>query len=111
VCGDGFVQAGEACDDGNSINTDACTNACATAVCGDSVVGPGESCDDGNTIDTDGCKNDCTLACVSDTDCVDANVCNGTEICNTTTHLCEFGTPLAIDDNNACTMDSCDAVL
>jgi hypothetical protein len=27
-CGDGVVTAGEACDDGNSIETDACTSAC-----------------------------------------------------------------------------------
>jgi hypothetical protein len=27
-CGDGIVTAGETCDDGNSIDTDACTNAC-----------------------------------------------------------------------------------
>jgi cysteine-rich repeat protein len=28
VCGNGRVDAGEQCDDGNRINTDACTNAC-----------------------------------------------------------------------------------
>jgi hypothetical protein len=27
-CGDGIVTAGEACDDGNSVDSDSCTNAC-----------------------------------------------------------------------------------
>ncbi|HEX4335747.1 MAG TPA: DUF4215 domain-containing protein [Polyangiaceae bacterium] len=33
VCGDGIKAAGEACDDGNASNTDACTGTC-TPVCG-----------------------------------------------------------------------------
>jgi cysteine-rich repeat protein len=34
-CGDGIVQPGEACDDGNQSNTDSCTNLCKIPFCGD----------------------------------------------------------------------------
>lgn len=46
VCGNGTVDPGEECDDGNCTQTDACNN-CMNAYCGDGVVGPGEMCDDG----------------------------------------------------------------
>ncbi|MBA3548255.1 MAG: hypothetical protein H0T76_17370, partial [Nannocystis sp.] len=35
VCGDGEVQPGEACDDGNADETDACLATCVAASCGD----------------------------------------------------------------------------
>ena len=59
LCGNGMTNAGEACDDGNEIDTDACTNACAAARCGDGIMGPGEACDDGNMVDNDACTNMC----------------------------------------------------
>jgi cysteine-rich repeat protein len=63
VCGDGIVDQGERCDDGNRIDTDACRNNCMPAVCGDGVVETGvEECDDGNTINTDSCTNQCKKA-------------------------------------------------
>ena len=53
-CGDGVVQAGEQCDDGNTNNTDACKNDCTFNVCGDGFVYTGvEQCDDGNTTGGD----------------------------------------------------------
>jgi cysteine-rich repeat protein len=55
VCGDGFAQPGEQCDDGDMDNNDLCTNACTNAVCGDSFVQPGEQCDDANMDPNDGC--------------------------------------------------------
>ncbi len=61
VCGDGLLHAGfEACDDGNTYNTDACLNGCIVASCGDGFRGPGEACDDGNAVDDDECPNDCS---------------------------------------------------
>ncbi len=45
-CGDGIVDEGEQCDDGNRNNNDACTNACRNNVCGDATVYIGvEECD------------------------------------------------------------------
>ncbi|MEH6516921.1 MAG: DUF4215 domain-containing protein, partial [Halioglobus sp.] len=61
VCGDMIVDAGEDCDDGNTIDTDSCRNDCTIPVCGDMIVDAGEDCDDGNTIDGDGCNADCTI--------------------------------------------------
>lgn len=59
-CSNGVPDTGEQCDDGNSLNTDACTNACRTARCGDGFVWAGfEECDDGNTVDGDSCTNTC----------------------------------------------------
>ena len=37
-CGNASIEMGEQCDDGNNINTDACTNACEVARCGDGVA-------------------------------------------------------------------------
>jgi cysteine-rich repeat protein len=60
VCGDGNVQGEEACDDGNRVNTDLCTNSCETARCGDGIVQQGEACDDGDEIADDACDAECT---------------------------------------------------
>ncbi len=64
ACGDGKVNAGagETCDDGNAVDTDACPsgaanpNKCKVARCGDGKVFTGvEQCDTGNTTDTASC--------------------------------------------------------
>ncbi len=48
MCGDGIVDAGEACDDGNRNDNDACTNRCTVNTCGDGVMNVGvEECDYG----------------------------------------------------------------
>jgi cysteine-rich repeat protein len=63
VCGDGKLDEGEECDDGNAVDTDDCPSSCVNASCGDSFVQSGvEECDDANDIDTDACTNDCTNA-------------------------------------------------
>ncbi|MCB9705583.1 MAG: hypothetical protein H6711_27185 [Myxococcales bacterium] len=63
VCGDGNVDAGEECDNGND-NADnaACTSACKNATCGDGLVFDGtETCDDGtNDGSYGGCMADCS---------------------------------------------------
>ena len=65
VCGNGVVEAGEACDDGNQEDTDACTNACEDAACGDGIVQAGvEECDVGG--ETMFCDADCTYAVCGD---------------------------------------------
>jgi cysteine-rich repeat protein len=60
-CGDGVVQPGEQCDDGNAVNEDGCTSACTLPRCGDGVLHAGEECDDGNDLDYDACTNTCRL--------------------------------------------------
>src|SRR5689334_20938744 len=45
VCGNGTVETGEDCDDGNQVNDDACSNICKLPGCGDGIVQLGEECD------------------------------------------------------------------
>ncbi|MEY3015334.1 MAG: hypothetical protein RIT45_4069, partial [Pseudomonadota bacterium] len=55
-CGNGEVEDGEQCDDGNKNDNDGCLNTCRVATCGDGKVQEGkEACDDGNTDDDDEC--------------------------------------------------------
>ncbi len=63
TCGDGAVQTGEACDDGNATNTDACIN-CVSATCGDGFVQASvEQCDNGaanSNTTPNACRSNCT---------------------------------------------------
>ena len=38
VCGDGVLGGIEQCDDGNTVDADACTNACRLPRCGDGIA-------------------------------------------------------------------------
>lgn len=63
-CGDGILDTGEECDDGNNDDDDGCDANClieAAPVCGDGNVDPGEECDDGNNNNGDGCDANCQL--------------------------------------------------
>ncbi|MDP9001079.1 MAG: DUF4215 domain-containing protein [Myxococcota bacterium] len=76
-CGDGLIESGETCDDGNNVSGDGCSATCqiepgykcptpgqscvAIQVCGDGVVDGGEQCDDGNTVSGDGCSSICQV--------------------------------------------------
>ncbi|MFY0539697.1 DUF4215 domain-containing protein [Nannocystis pusilla] len=62
-CGNGQLDPGEACDDGNRTPDDGCEDNCSVSpspLCGNGHIDPGEQCDDGNNIDGDGCQADCT---------------------------------------------------
>jgi cysteine-rich repeat protein len=61
VCGNGVVEAGEQCDDGNSLGNDSCLNNCQLPRCGDGIVQPivSEECDDGDQDDANGCNTQC----------------------------------------------------
>lgn len=61
VCGDGFRDSGEECDDGDSNDDDTCRNDCTRPICGDGIVDAGEQCDDGNNVGGDGCDPDCNF--------------------------------------------------
>ncbi|HEX5061822.1 MAG TPA: DUF4215 domain-containing protein [Kofleriaceae bacterium] len=67
-CGNGQLDAGEQCDDGNTTNGDGCSATCTTETppppqpcCGDGHIDSGEQCDDGNTTGGDGCSATCQL--------------------------------------------------
>lgn len=62
ACGDGVVDLGEACDEGDANSdeaADACRTTCVLPRCGDRVVDSEESCDDGNALGGDGCAPGC----------------------------------------------------
>ena len=63
TCGNGLVEAGEQCDDGNTTPGDDCSATCTveTAICGDTFVTAPEQCDDGNTQAGDGCSDSCVI--------------------------------------------------
>ncbi|MBT9557671.1 MAG: DUF4215 domain-containing protein, partial [Myxococcales bacterium] len=60
-CGNGAVQLGELCDDGNTANGDGCSSDCSLEICGDEIVTGAESCDDGNDEPNDGCSAECQV--------------------------------------------------
>jgi len=62
MCGNGFIDEGEDCDDGNSEDGDECPSDCQKGpFCGDGIVDEGEECDDGNMLDGDGCSLSCKV--------------------------------------------------
>ncbi|TMA52504.1 MAG: hypothetical protein E6J76_07140 [Deltaproteobacteria bacterium] len=92
------------------------------AVCGNGIVELGEQCDDGATNGTPGaaCDSRCQIGvfcgsgapatcvpCADDTNCHPLGRCGGFACL---AGLCTAVTPLACDDGNPCTQDSCDAV-
>jgi cysteine-rich repeat protein len=62
LCGDGLVEGGEECDDGNNAPGDGCAADCTIEpFCGDGTLDDGEECDDGNNAPGDGCDPDCIV--------------------------------------------------
>ena len=77
LCGNGHLDPGEECDDGNAAPLDGCSAVCQIecfetcgacgivgpcrgAYCGNGRLDPGEVCDDWNDSSGDGCSADCT---------------------------------------------------
>jgi fibro-slime domain-containing protein len=76
-CGNGKLETGEACDDGNASGGDGCSSICAIETgwkcgaqntpcvakqCGDGILAGTEQCDDGKVNTTSGCTPSCTIA-------------------------------------------------
>src|SRR5438874_5796472 len=102
ICGNGFLDAGEQCDDGNTLNGDCCTSTCQFE--------PAEtSCDDGNVC-TDNRTCDgagiCQVTGFNRSGCDDGSACTTSDQCSNGT--CVGGPALGCDDDNPCTDDSCD---
>ncbi len=129
VCGGGTCggEAPLACNDNNGCTTDTCDptrgcvftnntsacddgNACTTGdVCGGGTCGGSAplACNDNNGCTTDTC--DATRGCVftnNTSSCDDGNACTTGDVCGGGT--CGGAAPLACNDNNGCTTDTCD---
>ena len=86
ICGDGFIDQGERCDDGNTEDGDGCSSCvyddenylnfictttedpfvspateCRRPICGNIIFELDEQCEDGNNISGDGCSEFCML--------------------------------------------------
>ncbi len=100
------LPKGSACGDANACNgAELCD---AVGVC---QPGAAPASDDGNSCTKDGCDPTTGVfhtALAAGTACSDANACNGEEQCNAS-GACVAGTPPALDDQNPCTVDTCDA--
>jgi len=139
-CDDGAICNGfETCVDGScepgppfECNDDiACTIDTCDPVDNTCVFTPSDaSCDDGlycNGVETcdpfAGCQpgldpcpglpcdeetNQCATKCLSDDDCDDGEICNGFETCVDAS--CQPGPPFECNDDNTCTIDTCDPV-
>jgi cysteine-rich repeat protein len=104
LCGNGFIDLGEECDDGNTDPSDACTNTCQNAKCGDGIVEVGvEECDDGNRVNDDACSNKCTR-----TSCGDGVVQAGEE-CDDGNNIPNDGCTNCMLDPVPCNADGLDA--
>ncbi len=134
VCPNSKTESPETCDDGNIINGDGCSSACAkeagwtctapaTAVsvcqkCGNSKTSGTETCDDGNTTSLDGCSNVCAIesgfSCTASATAI--SVCHkcgdskttATETCDdgNTTSLDGCSSTCAIEPGYSCTVSS-----
>jgi len=130
VCGDGTLDADEACDDGNTFSGDCCSatcqfessgsscsdgNACTTAdTCdgaGACAAGALLDCNDGNACTQDSC--DPASGCQNPaqppgTACEDGSLCTVSDTCDGA-GACAAGPPLDCDDKDPSTADGCDA--
>lgn len=75
-CGNGTIEDGEQCDDGDALSGDGCSSACQLEEdeCGDGTLSAGEQCDDGNTSNGDGCSSACTDEGLSEAEQINAYV-------------------------------------
>ncbi len=97
---------GTACDDSNVCNGH---EACQAGSC---QTGVPLTLDDGNPCTADSCSPTSGVThqpVAAGTACDDFTVCNGQETCSLGGQ-CLAGVPLAVDDDNPCTIDSCSAV-
>ncbi len=123
ICGNGVIETGETCDDGNTVGGDGCSASCQQedgwtchegkpcepnggGICGNGKVETNEVCDDGNTAGGDGCSADCKRVesgwtcppnggtCTEKDDVCGDGIVGGSELC---------------DDGNTAGGDGCSA--
>jgi RHS repeat-associated core domain len=136
ICGNGIVEAGETCDDGNYASGDGCSADCQvekcfgvvcagldschqggcdpeTGLCAVSPTADGSSCDDGSlctqgdTCQAGACTGGDPVVCTASDQCHEAGTCDGaTGTCSNPAKI----DGAACNDGNACTQtDTCQA--
>jgi cysteine-rich repeat protein len=102
TCGNGSVNPGEQCEDGNTANGDCCSSTCQ-------LEGNGSPC----TADSNVCTNDvCSGATCTHPNnsaaCDDGAFCNGTDTCGGGTCSIHTGDPCPGADGDGDCTESCD---
>jgi cysteine-rich repeat protein len=105
ACGNGILDLGEQCDDGNSASGDGCSSSCATepgygcagepslcsAICGDGLVVGSEQCDDGGLNGSP--ASCCATDCQSEPDTDGDGTCDGKDPCTNFAQAQNFVNP------------------
>jgi uncharacterized delta-60 repeat protein len=112
TCGEGGVDAGEECDDGNDVDGDCCSVACRFETSGSTCGTP-----DANPCTFDACDGAGTcvmnqmspagFGCGDPSDICTFDACDGAGTC-LTDQLAPAGTPCGDADGSPCTLDACD---
>jgi hypothetical protein len=111
ACKDVSAPDGTTCDDAQTCTSnDSCVDgACAGVAvpCDDGLACSVDSCDETSGA----CASDMSqCSCVNDQDCNDGNACNGAEICDAASKLCQRGTPVVCGPSgDACLTNVCEA--
>ena len=116
TCGNGIIEDGEICDDGNAVAGDGCSDTCRVEhgwtcptvgkpcypICGDGIVVGGETCD---ILPANCADSSCTLGCDRTCQLADGYTCDSTHCWKTAcgdgkiegTEQCEDGNLLPFD--------------
>src|SRR5439155_762733 len=103
LCGNGVVDPGEECDDGNTVSGDCCSAVCF-------FEQGGCACNDANVCTDDGTCNGtgtCQVVGFNANPCQDGNAWT-TAPSDPAVVCVHAATTLACDDGNVCTTDSCE---
>ena len=87
TCGNGIIEGGESCDDGNTTDCDGCSGDCTRAddICGDGIVECGEECDISGCPSGEHCTGcHCIPDDTSTQACTEASSCGLRHTCSDT---------------------------
>jgi cysteine-rich repeat protein len=104
-CGNGIIDPGERCDDGNTTSGDGCSSTCQFEGC----AGDPSQCNDGNPCTDDLCVQGVCAHHDNTDPCNDGSACTTGDVCGGGT--CNGGAPPNCDDGNLCTDDTCSSLI
>jgi cysteine-rich repeat protein len=103
VCGNGQLESGEDCDDGNTTSGDCCSATCTVEPAAQSCASDGNACTD------DECDGAGVCVHTANGDaCDDSLFCNGTDTCASGTCSLHTGDPCPGADGDGNCSESCD---
>jgi cysteine-rich repeat protein len=104
LCGNGVVDDGEVCDDGNTVSGDGCRRDCLKIeVCGDGIIDANEGCDDGSSnggSNSGGSAVKCSTQCQLET--CGNGVMDPGEVCDDHNNIDRDGCSANCQSNETC---------